>query len=181
MWSRTVALYDESKADMYEMQVEIGQEMVDLIIEHGDEKNSPSPRGNKAIILSRKQLEKLRQNKDSEIARAANKLWAIVFSSESNLLSDEMKILADLGVDSYSKFSRVTLFERTGRVCADWEICIPDPEDVMLVGLLAPPDNGVRRKEVEKWLKANPAMENAARDRMMRRDQNGNGRMRGKY
>jgi transcriptional regulator with XRE-family HTH domain len=159
LWKRTVVLYDVSKAHMYDVKGEIGKNLIYLFNEHGDEKESATPGKSPDIFISRKKLQGLRRHENPEIASAADKLWKLANCSESKLLNDEIKILEDLGVSIDPRLIRVTYYEDSGRISAEWAGRVFNPEDVMLICLLAPPDDKRKRESVEEWVKSEPLLE----------------------
>jgi hypothetical protein len=155
---RRVILQDPSKSKVYGISSKIIQNHIDLIQKKGREESKSY--GSEVIIevsmvLSRYKLRLQKKNHGN--VRAANQFLKIINDNPPQLLIDERRLLRSLGIKSSLSWKVVSLYE-SGRVSVLWEIRTKSQLDTALWGVLAPPNDVVKREKFERWLKNNNAL-----------------------
>ncbi len=73
------------------------------------------------------------------------------------MLIDERRLLRSLGIKSTLSWKLISLYE-SGRVSVLWELRTKSQFDTALWGVLAPPNDVVKRNKFEQWLKENSVL-----------------------
>lgn len=153
-WSRTSVLYDESKGHMYDVRDKIQANILYLFSEYGHKKESATPGRKPDIVIYAQNLENLREHEDAAIADAAQKIWILANLEKPNLMLDEIRLLADLGVNTAPQLKRFVLYEESGRISVEWTSYINNQDDITRVALLAPPDDVRKKERVEEEIES---------------------------
>jgi len=152
---RRVILQDPSKLKVYGVISKITQNHIDLIRSKGKEEFKSYGSEEiieESIVLSRYRLRILKKNPGN--IRDANQLLKIINENPPKLLIDERRLLTSLGIKSTLSWKLISLYE-SGRVSVLWEFRTKCQLDTALWGVLAPPNDVVKREKFERWLKDN--------------------------
>lgn len=155
---RRVILQDPSKLKAYGVISKISQNHIDIIRSNGKEEFKSYGTDEiieESIVLSRYRLRILKKNPGK--VRVTNQLLKIINENPPKLLIDERRLLRSLDIKSTLSWKLVSLYE-SGRVSVLWELRTKSQFDTALWGVLAPPNDVVKRKKFEQWLKENDVL-----------------------
>ena len=153
-WSRSLVLYDYHKARRYGFKQKLSKKHLDFIRKFGQKRLRFGSRS--VIELNCTKLKQLESSRDLNISLIARNLLSIIKTNPHTLIEDEILLAQSLGIQLAKYFSKISLFEKTGRVSAVWSVSTSNREDTIRLGLLAPPNCDRKSKSFTEWLLRQP-------------------------
>jgi hypothetical protein len=153
-WSRSLVLYDPNKARRYGFNQKLTEKHLEFIRKFGQKRLRFGTRS--VIELNWTKLKQLESSRELKISVIAQDLMSIIKMNPHTLLEDEIQIAQSLGIQLIEYFSKISLFEKTGRVSAVWSASTSGMENTIRLGLLAPPNCGRKSYAFTEWLLRQP-------------------------
>ena len=167
--SRSVILYDQQGVDRYGFNQKIDGDIVEFLRRPNRRTVRAYGRGEHDIFFSFtiKQLKDLEDSQNPETAKAAKRLITAVLTNPPEYLTDECEVCESCGILMRDPVPVVvSLSEKTGRVSVNWRTGTASQQDVARWALQASPNDEVKRKKVQAWMRRNPARVDKAREQL---------------
>lgn len=171
-WTRAVALIDPEKDLKYGITRSFPLDLPSFIQEHGDytEKTSFENRETyPRYILTGGDLSKLLGNNDTSVSNSANWPCSYIESNKSLLMKHEQVLLGNIGVGTRDVLTNITYFVETGRVSVLYVAATTSLDDTMVVAIIAPPDDRLKRMRVAEWVKSESARHRRVRGEVLQK------------
>ena len=171
-WTRAAALIDPEKDLKYGITRSFPLDLPTFIQEHGDytEKTSFENRETyPRYILTGGDLSKLLENKDTSVSNSASWLYSYIESNKSLLMKHEQALLGNIGVGTRDVLTNITYFVETGRVSVLFVATTTSLDDTMMVAIIAPPDDRLKRMRVVEWVKSESARHQRVRGEVLQK------------
>jgi hypothetical protein len=151
-WDRGVALYDPTKNARYGLDLGVTQKHIEFVRELNE-------RINNGIVgpkweLTGRRLRELMDSPNESVSSCACELHEIALENPSRLMMDEVQALKEkLGIVTTPYLTRITLYERTGRLSSLWNAQTNSNMDAIRAAILTMPDDIRKKKTTEEYLR----------------------------
>ncbi|MHA2142694.1 MAG: hypothetical protein ACXADD_14480 [Candidatus Thorarchaeota archaeon] len=148
LWTHSNVLDSANKSEIYGIESKIGKRQVELIKDYGK-------REKHGWVLRYGKLNEIQNSGHVGPQQEAEKLRKIVYENKNKLIQDQLEIAKNLGIQYQAKPYAIRYHERTGRVSVSWTA---EPKGVLesiKLGMLAPPNDVVKRELVKDLIRNN--------------------------
>jgi transcriptional regulator with XRE-family HTH domain len=156
-WTRAVSLRDPEKDVKYTAESNITDDMIRAIKEVGtyrEDTGFPDIETYPRYVLSGPALERSLNHPDAATRKALSELRSTIEANKPKLLSDEKKLLENLGIGIQSECDYLTLYLGTGRVSVLFRAWTQSLDDTMKVAIVASPDDVRKSTSVCDWIQS---------------------------
>jgi len=159
-WTRSACLMDPEKDMKYGIERTSEQKILSLIQEHGvytDENSFANRESYPRYILTGGDLLRFTKSSDTTVSNPANWLYSFIESNKPLLMEHEQALTENIGVATRNILVDITYFVETRRVSVKFIAATKSLDDAMIVALIAPPDDKIKRTKVIEWVQSEPA------------------------
>ncbi len=160
VWTRAACILDPEKDLKYGIDRTSGQKILSFIQKYGDYSEESAFQNKKKYlryILTGTELSRLAKCNEKTVSDEAVWFQSLVYSNKPLLMKHEQAFLDRIGVASRDICAEVTNYCETGRVSVQFRAFTKSLDDAMIVALIAPPDDKIKRMKVVKWVQSEPA------------------------
>ncbi|MHA2142630.1 MAG: hypothetical protein ACXADD_14155 [Candidatus Thorarchaeota archaeon] len=150
LWFHSNTLDSPRKSEVYGIKSKIEKSQIDLIKDHGN-------RERHGWVLRYGKLNEICASREISARTEAEKLRKIVYDNKNKLIQDQLEIAGMIGIQYHAKPYAIWFHERTGRVSVSWTA---EPKGVLesiKLGMIAPPNDVVKRRLVKDLIRKNPS------------------------
>jgi len=104
---------------------------------------------------------------DTPVSNPENWLYSLICSNKPLLMEHEQALLRGIGVASRDSLDEITCYVETGRVSVLFVATTTSLDDTMVVAIIAPPDDRMKRMRVVEWVKSEPARYHRVRSELL--------------
>jgi transcriptional regulator with XRE-family HTH domain len=171
-WTRSMALIDPEKDLKYGIDRAFSQEITSFMQAHGtytEECSFPDRESYPRYVLTKTDIDRLKQDKDIAISNTATWLSSFIESNKPLLMKHEISLLDRIGISTRDSYDDITYYIETGRVSVLFRASTVSLYDAMKVAVIAAPDDKQKRLRVIEWIQSNYALYKQACHEMMMR------------
>jgi hypothetical protein len=171
-WTRSVALVDPEKDLKYGINRAFSQRITSFVQAHGTYVEDCSFSNRELYpryILTKADIEQLKQDNDIAISETANWLSSFIKSNKPLLMKHEKSLLDRIGIATRDNYDDITYYVETGRVSVVFRATTVSLYHAMRVAVIAAPDDKQKKRKVIEWIQSNYALYKHACHAMMRK------------
>ncbi len=148
-WTHTNVLDAADKAETYGIRPKVEKREIDFIKNYGK-------REKQSWVLNYGTLKELRNSKSDKIRNIARFLWKCVHDNPNRLILDQIEVVKSLGIRYQRKPYAIRYHKRTRRVSVAWTAEPVTILESIKLGMIAPPNDVVKKKIVKEIIKNHP-------------------------
>jgi phosphopantetheinyl transferase (holo-ACP synthase) len=154
--TRNKVLFDSKKGDQYIFEQKLLNEHIELIKTYGT-----TIRGQvTGVKLTVGRIRELCDSSDLRVQKIAEHLLYTVYKTPPTLLVDEFKLILSLGLHCPNpRPQHVVWYNKTDRVSSSWALTLSENTSMERWGIIAPPNDGIKRKKLVDWMNQNPDLQ----------------------
>jgi len=158
IWRRANVVDAGEKAESYDFESKIDSKEIDFIITYGRKSTGNS----ESSSLSLGKLAKLELNHDKSISDTSKKIKQILYENPNNLITDEVKIVRDRGIDVELNPSEIKYYPKSGRVSAIWQAHTTGMKEAIKLGMISRPNDILKERKVKEMILNNSTIASKA-------------------
>ena len=147
-WCHSNAIRIGDKADQYDVESVIGDKLADFIKQHGNSYK-------KYWRLPIGKLSDLMESDDESISEIACALNESVRNNPNRFVILETKLAKSIGLETTPNPDSIFYHRASQQVTVSWSAYVTG-EQAIRMGIVAPPNDAVKRKIMREWLLNNP-------------------------